>query len=516
MNKVLEAFEERNKSFLESKILVNKQYTETLRKKNRRQIIEQKRIFQHQHFDEDSVQALIHAYPAIGDESLSVSEKFEKIMRLFNDEEFEKIDLLLECLANFNKSTFLPDFYLSVDISSKLLSCLQTKNTQQIKNVLLIIINSTYTFTEVQKSLIKHGGTEILLSLILSNFTNPDLMIDALWALSHIISDEPQECSKVMSSGLYEKLLSKLSNDFTISQYYLEICLSFISSLLKNFKSLDQSQLSLILQLIPKFLTRNESEILSRCFWILDFIAENSKNIRRLMIPDIINRLYYGIRQSDKKIKNPALRLAGLLILGNNNETAAIVELGIVDVCFEALAQEKRDIEDLMWILGNVALDCEKFKEMILNHPCFGDIVKVVKSEFFGNKIQALELLEVLLDFGFPEQVANKVKVLVPCLIEVLKIMDSRVLKPALNCLILLITSVQTLRTIQSPYPSYQLIQLLQELGGLDQLESLINHPNSVISELCVSILTNHLTVESISDPYLNHETLKSKPKSNC
>jgi hypothetical protein len=466
MNKVIDLFEERNKNFLSSKLPSSKHFAETLRKKNRNKMIQQKRIFHCPEFDESSILRLFEKYPELENGETSISEKYQQILSLFNKEPLENIDLLLESISNFNKSDILPEIYISVDISSKLLSCLKSDNKNQILKALLIIINSTYRYSDCQESLIKQGGREVLIDLVLKYWEDPEILTDGLWSLSHLISESRSECLLIQSSGLFEKILKKLDNDLTIKFYVLEVLLSFVSVFVKYTRPLPQGYFNSVIELIPKFLGRNEPEILSRCFWILSSLAESTANVRKIMIPDVLNRLEYGIHHSLKDLRDPALRLAGLIVFGSTGETFSLVKIGLLDVCFEVLVRDDQACNDVLWILNNIALEGDSFKEMILNHSFFKEIINKTENHYFKTKIQALELLETLLDLKTPQQVTKQIPLILPCLVEAMKCNDSRAIKPAIRTLDLAFVALQVVSSIEDRTEYEKLVRLLNEVLG--------------------------------------------------
>lgn len=501
-----ERFEERNKKFLSNNFEFHKTSVIELRQKIRTKLFMQKRVFQSDRFDDSLFDDLTAKYSQLQSTSLSISEKYKQILILFKDSPISEIDLLLSCLVNFCKSEPVSPAFLSVDISEKLVEILKFGDALLTSKALFVVINGTYLFDEFKFPLLKNGIVEVIIDYVIRRWEETENVVDCFWSLSHLVVNEKLYCLQIIAMGLGDFFIRKVNSSLTITISILEFGLSMLSTVFKTLKFSENPLSDPFLSITGKILSRSEPQILSHCFWILSSICQMKENIKKVLRPEILNRIFYALNNLEHYFLCPVFRLCGMIILGNREETEAIVGLGIVNNCFDVLMEKSQILnQEALWILLNIALDRENYKELIFDHPKFKILLEKVENELLDIKINALECLHAVIDMENYDKVLGKYKEILPHLVDSLKIQDARVLIHALEA-ISKIFKASVLKFLNNGQDDRQgLRSFFEELNGIDLIYKLNNHPNCQVYEEVRNFIFIHLN-ETESEKKLETE----------
>lgn len=496
MSSIAERFEERNKKFLSSKVEVQKTNTVELRKKSRLKIFQQKRIFQSDRFNETQFEALIQKYPQLQSPSLSIQDKYEMVLSLFKNSQSDEVELLLECVISFCKFEPVPQAFVSVDISRKLVEILKSKDLILISKALLVIINGTYLFDEFKYPLLRNGAVDVIIDFVIRNWEDSEIVSDCLWSLTHLVQNEKLECLQIISSGLGDLIIRKISLTLNITVSVLDFSLVLLSIIFKMLTQLENPLCDPFLTIVGKLLSRNEPKIISTCFSILSNICLARENIKKVIKPEILNRIYYALNNFEITFMYPVFRLCGNIIMGSQEETETIVNLGIINNCFQMLIGKSQNLTlEALWIMRNVASDRQSYKETIIDHSNFKFILETIENEMLNIKINALECLYMVMDMENYDKLLSNYKQIFPYLVESLKTQETRVLIQALAGIqIVFEASIKKFLSSEQNTKD-EILDFLNELGGIDLIYKLNSHPSSKVYVKARNFILVHLNV---------------------
>lgn len=131
---------------------------------------------------------------------------------------------------------------------------------------------------------------------------------------------------------------------------------------------------------------------------------EHKKEVVRFVNP---NYLVHLILAEDVHLQNPALRLAGNIVSGDQDDTQLMLNAGLLQVLLSLLGKAgSMQKKEILWILSNVTAGTTQQITAVINMGFIGYCVSVANKEGLMLQTEAMWVLCNAINGGTVEQVA--------------------------------------------------------------------------------------------------------------
>ena len=187
-------------------------------------------------------------------------------------------------------------------------------------------------------------------------------------------------------------------------------CIWCLSNLCRNSRR-DSSQFPYIrphMEFLQRLFTCNAADIAADACWAFCFLTEASvehkKEVVRFVNP---NYLVHLILAEDVHLQNPALRLAGNIVSGDQDDTQLMLNAGLLQVLLSLLGKAgSMQKKEILWILSNVTAGTTQQITAVINMGFIGYCVSVANKEGLMLQTAAMWVLCNAINGGTVEQVA--------------------------------------------------------------------------------------------------------------
>eukprot|EP01130_Rhizamoeba_saxonica_P010918 TRINITY_DN4506_c0_g1_i1.p1 TRINITY_DN4506_c0_g1~~TRINITY_DN4506_c0_g1_i1.p1 ORF type:complete len:473 (-),score=86.95 TRINITY_DN4506_c0_g1_i1:68-1486(-) len=254
--------------------------------------------------------------------------------------------------------------------------------------------------------LIKLGVIGMVSDLLLQ-FRNSDVIEQCLWCLGNLCGDSIPIRNMVLDSGFLSNLSTIKKNVQTNTS--LENFLWCLSNSVRGKPSPPIHYTTIIIE----FLKRNQFELLSGAnvdiLWTLSYLSERNEEITEFYTLEdntLINLMSIIPQDNDKSV--PSLRFFGNLLTGTDTQAMKLVNIGILDYLVTAMGTSSflRDNfrKEIFWALSNITACMKRLVDSFLNHPIFPKFVQSCIDETNDNcTIETIWVFSNMVDGEFDD-----------------------------------------------------------------------------------------------------------------
>lgn len=237
--------------------------------------------------------------------------------------------------------------------------------------------------------------------------------------------------------------------------------------------------------------------------WALSYLSDGDDDrIQAIMNTGVTATLINLLSCAEAKIITPCVRTLGNFVSGNDKQTQAVLDAGIMECIDKLLTHNKRTIrKESHWLLSNIAAGTVIQIDQLAKHQKILEIV--VDSAKNGEWEVRKEAIWVLSNMcgGNDKHINNLVQINgIEALSSVLQVSDPRIVIVAMDAIDKILSVGEKLG--YSAYPTY-----VDECGGLDELEELQSHENEEVYEKALHILDTYFGSEEQDDENLLPQT---------
>lgn len=320
---------------------------------------------------------------------------------------------------------------------------------------------------------------------------SPQLRDSASWLLGNIAGDSPALRDSVLQAGAMHSLLRNVQSP--ANPKLLQNVMWTISNLCRGKPSPDFNQVKDCIAAIPYAISHEHAtdELLVDGLWTLSYLSDGDDCKIQAIIMNAPQTIPFAVQQLTRNKSSfmaPALRFLGNVVSGDEEQTQAVVDAGILQVISPCLHHPRKQIrKEATWLLSNIAAGSEDQVSALFCKPDIVELlVGMAASAVWDIRREGIYAVSNLASSGTPKQVAFLVDLdVIETLTDALDSTDSAAVVAALD-------GIEKILQVGSEYGRRRYDMILEEAGGIDKLEMLQHHTNDIIYEKAASILKNH------------------------
>jgi len=209
-----------------------------------------------------------------------------------------------------------------------------------------------------------------------------------------------------------------------------------------------------------------------------------------------VRRLVELLAHPVLNVQSSALRAVGNIVTGDDHQTQAVLDAGVLSHLLTLLQSPKESIKkEACWTLSNITAGIQAQIQAVIEANIIPSLINILKHGDHKTRKEAAWAVTNATSGGTLQQIKYIIEQgVIPPLCELLNVNDAKIIQVALNGLdnILKIGEAESKRT-NGPNP-YAL--MIEECYGLDKIEYLQSHENIEIYQKAFHLIETYFGVD--------------------
>ena len=356
------------------------------------------------------------------------------------------------------------------------------------------IASTDYTAVVVEAGAVPH-----LISLLMSPLA--DAREQAAWCLGNIAGDSPQLRDNVLKAGVVEPLLKNIAepeNDSLLS--------NVVWSLSNMCRGKPQPDFELIRHCIPYLANllqnsgnKNKDVLVDVC-WALSYLSDGDEQriqavvnsgVASTLVALLDASLDEHVTKVPSSLVNPIIRTFGNIVSGNDTQTQAVIDCGILGRANSLLRHSRKNVKkETCWLLSNIAAGTHsQIVSLLSTKNLLGQVISLAEKAEWEVRKEATWVISNIATGGNDDHIQFIVEIgAIPALCSMLSIPDAKMIIVALEALDRILCIGEKLGA------GY--VTLVDEADGIDLLERLQEHDNENVYIKTVDIIEKYFNAE--------------------
>eukprot|EP01083_Nonionella_stella_P098481 276983_1 len=432
------------------------------------------------------------------------------IRELYNELMSDDVDSHLAATVEFRKLLSIErkppiDEVISVGAVPRLVQFLHLNENTPLQFQAAWALTNIASGTSVHtKVVVESGAVPIFVGLLVS--PDVDVREQSVWALGNIAGDSPTFRDMVLDLGILPPLLSLCTPQSRMS--LLRNATWTLSNLCRGKPQPDFNKVLPCLHTLAILLFVKDRDVLTDACWALSYLSDDAgqsnPKIQAVVQSGAIGRLVQLLSSSSEiastNIKVPALRCIGNIVTGDDAQTQAVLDAGVLEALAELIHHEKKSIrKEAFWTLSNITAGNSDQISQVVKHPLFQHLVRLLREDYFDIKKEAAWTVSNATSGGSAEQIRTLVRqgVIAP-LVDLFSCQDAKTIMVALEGIENILNVGQ--QDAEQTGMDNVFADFVEEADGVTKLEEIQLHANPEIYKKAVDILTKFFNAEEEGD----------------
>ena len=339
--------------------------------------------------------------------------------------------------------------------------------------------------------LIDNNAVPAFIQLLVS--TSEDIREQAVWALGNIAGDSSRCRDLVLNFGIVGPIMAQINEKSRPSM--LRTVAWALSNLCRGKPPPNFEVVKPLILGFAQLIFSQDDECVADVCWALSYVSNNTtENIQAILDAGIAVQLIDLLVHPDPSIQTPALRTVGNIMTGDDNQTQAMIDAGVLPRFHDMLEQHNKTgiRKDACWTMSNITAGNKDQVHAVLAAGLLPSLVDALADVDFGVKTEAAWAISNATKGRVPKHIKYIVDTgIMKSLCDLLDVQDATLLTIVLeaveNVLRVGHAALATMGLDENPYAI-----VVNEAGFLVKLEVLRAHENTEVKQRAKRILQNY------------------------
>ncbi|EGB10280.1 hypothetical protein AURANDRAFT_1526, partial [Aureococcus anophagefferens] len=351
--------------------------------------------------------------------------------------------------------------------------------------------------TDKTQAVVDAGVVPAMVQLMQS--PNGDVREQCIWCLGNIAGDSTESRDAVLAAGraagALEPLIANLQNPATTS--LLRNATWSLSNLCRGTPKPDVARLAPAIPVLVGLLRSDDVDTLMDACWALSYLSDGDEaRIQCVVDHGAAAALSPLLGHASHKVVTPALRTLGNVVTGNDAQTQAALDAGVLAHVAALLASPRKAIrKETCWLVSNVAAGTPpQIAAVASDAALLKLVVHQLDAGDWDVKKEATWVVSNVLSGGHKNHVLALVEhgVIKP-LCALLATAEAKIVTVALDALEAILKV--------GHFGGVPAANLVDEADGVEKLENLQHHENARVYEKAVGIIETYFGAEDDEAP---------------
>lgn len=377
----------------------------------------------------------------------------------------------------------------------------------------VLIFESAWALTNIASTdrtldVVNANAIKPLVSLLVHNDSN--VREQVAWCLGNIAGEGPDLRDQILQQSPMQSLVMNLNNPSNMQ--LLENFVWTVSNLCRGTPSPAMSVTAPVIYPIVSLLDKPISETaIVDALWCLSYLSDgDEQRIETVLATGVTKKLILLLQDpaTETKWKTPIVRILGNFVSGNDSQTQAVIDAGILDYLEQLMSCSSKMIrKESTWLASNIACgSIPQISELVKKTNAMNRIVVNASDDLWEVRKEALWALSNICTTGNDMHVVTLVELggLEP-LVRIIGLGNTEN-----QLLISVIDALKQILSVGEDQDTESFKTQIAEWNGIDYLEELQSHPSNTVYEKVVSIIEDYFGIDEEEDENLAPVTCDS------
>ena len=320
----------------------------------------------------------------------------------------------------------------------------------------------------------------------------PNCIEHSLWGLANLAGDCQDFRNQILKEGILGLMIELLNSNGT-QVVLLRVIAWLMCNLCRGTTNYSMEIVEQMVFIIKKITTMtHDPSCVAECLWGANYVGQgDNSQIECIIRANLVSLAFkYLTPETPDHLLAPALRAAGCVATGSNDQTQLVINLGIIDKLLPLIKSPSNEIrKEVYWILSNIAVGTHRQINTLISHSIMSEAIKglletdqnvfIEAGWFFSNLSKKCDLEQILaLD---DINILNYLK-------EAYRNQNAEFIKHMLELTITLLSAGRQLSDSKGIITNEMAVKF-RDTGCLDMLENLQHFQNEDIHKIVTRIL---------------------------